>query len=372
MRAPRTLSLYIVREVLQYALLGLAAITVVLVARNLVRVLDEVIGAGFLLSDFLTVLRLLVTMLASYAMPIAFLFGVLLAVGRMAGDVEIVAMRACGVSLFGIVAPIALLGVAISGLHAYLSMQVEPAAQRQLGHALFSMIARGASIVPGQFSMLGGRLVYVQQRDRNQLKGIVLAERSDPHHSLMIFAESGQMDLDEQTRKLTLALDHGEIHVDPPSNPFERYQRISFQHFDYTLDMSPLLGPASVPRAREMTMSELRDVVRRLDAGEVVYGLREADPITYALHLYRRIAAPMSSTLFALVGVPLAMRRTRGARSWGVLLSAAVAFLYYMLQSFSEFFALREWISPALALWLPNAAFALLAAVLLSRARRAA
>ena len=59
MRVPRTLSLYILRGVIQYTLIGLTAITVVLVTRNLVRMLDWLIGAGFVLSDLAAVLQLL-------------------------------------------------------------------------------------------------------------------------------------------------------------------------------------------------------------------------------------------------------------------------------------------------------------------------
>ena len=44
MRWPRTLSLYVAREIFAYTLLGLAAISVVMVTRSLVRVLDELIN----------------------------------------------------------------------------------------------------------------------------------------------------------------------------------------------------------------------------------------------------------------------------------------------------------------------------------------
>jgi lipopolysaccharide export LptBFGC system permease protein LptF len=116
-------------------------------------------------------------------------------------------------------------------------------------------------------------------------------------------------------------------------------------------------------------MDELREVVARVEAGGPTYGLRESEPKAYILHLHRRYAAPLSSTLFALVGVPLGMRRTRGARSFGVLLSAGVAFLYYAIQSLAEYLALSDWLAPAVAPWVPNLVFVALAALLLMRAR---
>ncbi|HEY5656760.1 MAG TPA: hypothetical protein VIY27_03135 [Myxococcota bacterium] len=54
MRAARTLSVYVTREVIPYTLAGLAGITMILVTRNPVRVLDEWIGAGIAFTSYAT------------------------------------------------------------------------------------------------------------------------------------------------------------------------------------------------------------------------------------------------------------------------------------------------------------------------------
>jgi lipopolysaccharide export LptBFGC system permease protein LptF len=64
------------------------------------------------------------------------------------------------------------------------------------------------------------------------------------------------------------------------------------------------------------------------------------------------------------------MSRGRGARAWGVLLSAGLGFLYFALRSFTEYLALEGHAPLTVALWAPNGAYALLAVVLLLRARR--
>ena len=93
MRSPRTLSRYVVREVLVYTLLGLVAITIVMVTQNLFRFIDEMISAGARFADFSAIVGHLAMMLATYTVPIAFLFGVLLAFGRLSADTEITAMQ---------------------------------------------------------------------------------------------------------------------------------------------------------------------------------------------------------------------------------------------------------------------------------------
>lgn len=370
MRAPRTLVSYLVREVMGYTLLGLAAITVVLVTRNLIRALDELVAAGFTLQDLLLVLRLLATMLVIYALPVAFLFGVLLAIGRMAADVEITAMRACGIGLRTLTVPVVMVGLLISGMTLRLSLDAEPAARREMRRALTDMLARGAAIEPGRFRQLGDRLLYVESRDGEQrLHGIVISDRSDPERPFMVFAETGEVKLDPDAGKLRLWLESGDIHVEGARPDEERYQHIAFSRFEYEIDVAAVLGPKRERRAKEMSMEELAFTMRRAARGDTE-GLREDEPLAYALHWHRRIAAPFASTLFGLVAVPLAMRRTRGARSLGVMWCAGLAFLYYAIGSMAEFLCVQGWLSPAVAPWTPNVTFAALGGVLLARARR--
>lgn len=367
----RTVWLYIAREVVLYTLLGLAAITVVMVTRSLVRVLDELIGAGFHLEDFLTVVRLLGTMLFVYALPVSFLFGVLLAIGRMAADVEITAMRACGIGVAGILLPVAVLGTGFSALTLELTLDVEPGARRDMTTAVRRMLVRGATVAAGQFNTVGDRTLYVDEREgANRLRGIVISDRTDPERPFVIFAEEGEMRLDADAGELSLLLERGDLHVEPDSVVDARYQRVSFERFEYTIDMGRMLGPRAYPRAKEMSLEELRDTVERIEAGEPDLLLRD-EPRVYATNLQRRYATPVAPMLFALVGVPLGMRRTRGARSFGVLLCAALAFVYYGLQSFCEFLSTDGVLEPWIALWIPNAAFAALGVALLVRARRA-
>jgi len=369
MRGSRTLTRYIVREVLLYTLLGLVTIGLILLARNLARSLDELIGAGFVLRDLLSLMRLLGISLLLYALPVSFLFGVLLAVARMAGDVEILALRACGLGLRQLLWPVLALGLLFGALTGYLARDVEPAARRELRTLLVSFVARGAGLEPGQFLRFGDVLLYVDGRGGDRLQGVVVSDRRDPERPLIVFASEGRMAL-EPDGSLALALEHGDIHIDASDGSDGRELRISFDRFDYRFDPGEMLGETRW-RAKEMSFAELSDTVARLHKTVWRADLRDA-PIDYEVDRQRRLAAPAAPVLFGLVGLPIGMRRTRGARAWGALWCAGLAFLYYGLQLFTTFLAERTWIGAPAALWLPNLGFALLAAVLLLRARRVA
>jgi lipopolysaccharide export system permease protein len=328
------------------------------------------------------VLWCLVSVLATYAVPVAFLFGVLLAMGRLASNLEITAMHSCGIGLRTLVLPVAFLGLAISCVTGYLTFDVEHRAQRRLRFLVQTMAAEGKLIEPGEFRRVGERVLYAKRRGTDdRLEGVLIADRSDPERPLLIFAEDGELDWDPEHDELRIRLRDGDIHIDPEpeadaaavSEPTrERYQRIAFRTLDYALEADEALGVSlSAYRPREMTAAGLREVIARAEAGDPLAELRRHDPVYYRLHLQRRLALPAAPLLFALVGVPLGFRSTRGGRSWGVLLCALLAFGYYALLTFGQALALEGVISAAAALWLPNAAFAGAAWALLRRARRA-
>lgn len=368
MRGPRTLTRYVAREVVLHTLLGLLVIGVILLVRNLGRALDELLGAGFAAGDLLAILRVLATMLLLYALPVSFLFGVLLAIGRMAGDVEIVALRACGVGVRELARPIAVLSLLIAGLTLVLALDVEPAARREMRALVASLLARGAGLEPGRFQRFGEVLVYVDGRGGERLHGIVVSDRRDPERPLIVFASEGRLAVDP-SGALTLALERGDIHLDAAGRQGEREVRISFERFDYALELAELLGAPGRPRPKELSFRDLRATVARLHDGGREPAPRE-QAIEYELDLQRRLAAPLAPALFALVGLPIGMRRTRGARAWGALWCAGLAFLYYGVQIFFESLAEQGLLSAVAARWLPIVGFAGVAVALLARARR--
>ena len=79
MRSSRTLSIQVAREILGYSLLGFFLIACLLLGQNLMRRLDDMMMLGLTGSEFRAVLACLIPMLTSYALPLAFLFGALVA-----------------------------------------------------------------------------------------------------------------------------------------------------------------------------------------------------------------------------------------------------------------------------------------------------
>lgn len=371
MRISRTASAYLVRQVLGWGAIGLASIALVFVSQNLVRMLDKLLLIGVDAADVATIAQCIALTLLAYMVPIAFLFGVMVAIGRMAGDSEILALRTCGFGLREILLPVLALALVVSGLTAWLLIEVEPRARRELREAVISMTTHGSMIEQGAFKRVGERVVYVRSRDADdRLEGILISDRTNPERPFMVFAESGVFGWDAEHGKASFRLRNGDIHVEPADANDAQYQRIAFDAFEYSFPVKSLIDlETAQTRPKDMTLAELRTTLAKLEAGE---SIRQASrkPIEYRLQIHRRFALPLAPLLFALVGVPLAVRRTRSGRSWGVLLCAGLVGAYYGVLTFSQYLALAGALPPGIALWIPNALCAIAATLLLLRARR--
>lgn len=372
MRYPRTVSLYLLREVGTYTLVGLAAVSLVFIGGNLVRRLADFLLIGVALSDVMVIVRSVVLVTLAYTVPLSFLFGALVGVGRLAADSEIVALRASGIGLRDLVLPVFALGFLVSCLTWYIALEVEHRAKRQIRDVVVSITASGRLIEPRRFKQLGDRMFYVASRDRdNRLEGVFIADQSDPERPLLIFAEEGDFSLDAETHEVRVRLRDGDVHMDGSPGSQPDYYRMSFHVLEYAFQVSlPRADDFSQLRPRDMTMQELRDIVDRARDGESISHLWKEEVEYYEVQIHRRYALPVAPMIFALLAVPLSLRRSRGAHARGAMLCALLALAYYVVLSFSQYVALSGLVPAAVALWWPNGIFAALAAWLLARARR--
>src|SRR5580700_10670173 len=128
----RLLDKYIGREVGSHAILGLAVFTFVFFVPQLVRLMDLVVRhSGGVFTVALIFLCSLTPVLA-FTIPMAVLVGVLIGLGRLSADSEIVAIHACGISLRRLLVPIGLVALGAGFGTLILTFWLSPAAVRTL------------------------------------------------------------------------------------------------------------------------------------------------------------------------------------------------------------------------------------------------
>ncbi len=366
-----TISRYLVVEVAQYTALGLIAATPVVLIPSLFDRAEELLGASMTLADQLEFARCVVPLVIGYALPIAFLFGLMMAIGRLEGDLEVTAMRANGLGSAALILPVALLGAIVSALTAYLIIEMEPRCKRELLALSLRLASRGSLIEEGRFQSFGDRMIFVQKRGADgRLEGVMISDSSSQERSFRVFAETGTFSFDPESGLLRLSLENGDLRIEPAlSDAFEAY-RISFSRFDYDFPALQLgAGPLRY-RIDELGLDALRDAIRRIESGDRGPDLAYRNPLIYSTQIQRMVAIPFSPLLFALVGVSLGLRGAVRSRSRGMLLALGLFGGYYGLFAYAQDVAREGVVAPHLAIWAPNAILLVVGIALIFDARK--
>jgi lipopolysaccharide export system permease protein len=355
----------------QHTALGLMAAAPVILIPNIFDRAEEFWVVGATLADQFELACCIVPLVISYSLPIAFLFGLMMAIGRLGADREITAMRANGLGSVALVAPVCLLAAFISLVTAYLMIELEPRLRRELVSLSLRLASRGGLIEEERFQAFGDRMIFVQKRGAGRrLEGVMISDASNKGRRIQVFAEAGEFSFDPDSGLLRLSLENGDLRMEPdPSDAFEEY-RISFAHFDYDFHALRLgVGPLRY-WVDQLRMEELRDAIRRIESDDRVWELTYRNPLIYATQIQRMFSIPFSPLLFAIVGVSLGLRGVVRSRARGMLLALGLFAGYYGLFVYVQQIAREGMLPPHFAIWAPNAILLVIGIGLIFDARK--
>jgi LPS export ABC transporter permease LptF/LPS export ABC transporter permease LptG len=360
----RILDRYIVKELGPPFAIGVGVFTFFLVIDRIYQLTDLVITKSV---PFALVMPLLLYMLPAFlalTLPMATLVAVLLVCGRLAGDLEVAALKASGVSPLRLFRPFLAAGVAVTLLIAWLTLMVGPwssgAFQRQLFRILQSRASTG--IKERTFSATFNQFViYVDEVSASQvrLKGLLVSDERNPDQSRIIVAREGRLLSDEATRRITLRFLDGSISESDVGDR-RRFRQTYFSLYDMSLPVDSPLTAASKEEKPEKQLP-LRQLIS--DADRLQREGQIASP--YYVEIHKRFALPVAALMFTLVGFPLGIRTHRGGRAVALALSFGIVVSYYILYTSMEGFALRGRLPAGIAVWIPNAILAVVGVAML-------
>jgi LPS export ABC transporter permease LptF/LPS export ABC transporter permease LptG len=379
----RILGRYVFREILAGSFLAIVIATfVIFLQAESTRELFELLvrSKRAAVASELIGLSLLPQLIMS--IPFGVLVGILIGLGRMSGDNEMVAMRSTGISTRLVVTPVlffAFLATLVSGACA---VWLNPLAIRHEYQLMNKVAAEQltANVAPRIFqeqftdpntvlyvndvsSGVGPALwrdIFIADTtppaDRKTARGghptgpiVTLAREAiaipDQAHGRIQLHMS-----DESTHESSMDEDKGEkgVHTMAPSG-------------DTALDQAPPAQQKAKP-TREMMTTELIRYIHASKKGS-------DDWIDGSLELHRRLALPVACMMLAMVGIPLGTSSRRGGRSSGYVWGIFLCFCCYYMAFIALTNAARtsHSLSPALASWIPNAVFGFAGIVLIAR-----
>ncbi|HKD20308.1 MAG TPA: LptF/LptG family permease [Thermoanaerobaculia bacterium] len=356
MPSMRLVSRSVVREIWPPFLLGFAAYTFVLLIRTILFLADFAVRRS---ASFIEVARLVALSLpwiVVLTLPMAFLLGVLIGVGRLSADSEVVALQACGLGPGALLRPAlgaaAVLSLLVFGIYNL----VLPATNAELERSMARVAATSIVnvVAPRTFREPRPGILFFFDRlapDNRTFEGVFLklGDETEPPNRVIV-AKRGVLTLEED--RLWLDLFGSTVHEIDPDDP-SRYRTSRNASQRLLLAGEAVNNPGTkvtIERGiRARTLSELWAAAQSLPRNDPRRRLALTE-------LHKKLAIPFACFAFALVGVPLARSLRRGGRGSGFAISLGILVGYYVLLSSGETWAVEGRIAPALAMWLPNLA----------------
>ena len=336
---------YFLREVLTAWLVVSGVLLVILLANQVVGVLERAAANQYPPGVVLELIGLGALQYLSILLPVGLLLGVVLAFGRLYHDSEMAAALACGARPRSLYLPVALLALLVTAGLAWLTLVLAPQATARVLTLRNEAVRAGQlmPIAPGKFRTFGATnaVVYAEAVARDGTLGNVFLERNRGPVVEVALAQRARhaVTADGLTHILTL-FDGERLEGVPGSAEFR------IVHF------AEHVVPVQVPA--------LHDVVRDLEARPTEALLASPDPAERA-ELHWRLTLPIMCLVLALLAVPLARLRPRQGRYARVWIAVVIFFVYYNLAAAGKTWIVRGTLPEALGLWWTHAAVALLA-----------
>lgn len=268
----KILSRYVLKEHLGPLTFALTALTSLLLLNYIAKQFGNLVGKGIPWSAVAEFFLLSIPFTVALTLPMAVLVATLHAFSRLAAENEITALKASGVSLKRLMAPVLIAAAGVTLFMVIFNDQILPRTNHQLA-VLQSDIAQKKptfalreqvinEVSPGKLFLRANHL----DESSNLMRDVTIYDLSDATRRRTIYADSGNMALARNQSDLLLTLYHGSMQDVPVQNPAQ------LQRLFFNIDLVTVKGVANQFQKstdaqnkgnREMSVCEMQREVRR-------------------------------------------------------------------------------------------------------------
>jgi lipopolysaccharide export system permease protein len=350
----KTLTRYLIFEILPPFFLGLLIFTFVLLIARILKLIELVITRGVPLLQTAKLFSLILPTFLELTVPMAFLLAILLGLGRLSSDQELLAMKASGISPGQLLRPLSWVALVIAIITLLLTLLARPAANAAMKKELYNIAKNrvGTALKEKVFNDdFPNILIYVEEMipPGNTAQGVLIVDKRSRVREEIILGRVALISTDEETHTLGLKLFDGSIYERERNKP--GFSQTRFNIYDFKLDLDELISPVKRKDAgpKEMSLRRLLKIIREKTA-------QGAKAIPERMEFHQRISFGFAPFVFCLLGVSLTLlpRRSRANRSWGFMLCFFWLLTYYVFLSLGKALGDKGVVHPFPALWLPN------------------
>jgi lipopolysaccharide export system permease protein len=398
-RFVKTLYKYLTGQVLAALVLTVAVFAFVVLLLNVLKeVLPLLVSGHAPLLLTAEAVGLLLPFACVYALPMGFITATLLVFGRFSADQELTAVRASGVSLLSLIAPVIALSLLCCGLSAWFNLQLGPLSRATFVSLRYEMLHEiaNAELPEGQMIYdFPGYMFYVGKNRGGNLEDVNIYHlQNETNWDVLIHAARGKLATDRSSNQLILDLTDARM-LDPLEHNISAFGRQT-----WNFDLRTATNRVTKPGISDMTFGQLRQELVYLREMKITPAMnptnshmsfkvpgnvtpeqvkalfadlkrnRDDQMARVRVAMHREIAASFACFGFTLIGIPLGIRVHRRETNIGMMLALVLVAVYYGIAILGESLSARPEFYPHLILWLPNFIFQAVGAALLWRANR--
>ena len=338
---------YLLKQIIFMFLMGVFVFsTIIFASDTFITLIKQISQFGIPFKVAFIMILLNLPSVIVFSIPMGVLLSTVMVLNKLSLSSEITVMRACGIGLNRIAKPIFIFAVIMSLSTFVINESIAPIMTKTSKD--LALWALGQKNIPeGKenyvFKELSNdmsikRLFYVGKCNKKTLYNVTILDNSEPGTIKILQAREGKTSpsgWDVKNGAIYTINDEGRI---KNTTLFDKFL-LSFE-----VDLSRELNKNL---ASEMNFLKLSRYLRTEQ-------LSDEDKRVYTVQLFDKLALPLVTIVFVLIGVPLAVTPPRVRYNRGFLFSILIVFIFYVLRALSVSLGSEGKISPYLAAWLPD------------------
>ncbi len=354
----KKLHLYIIKEFTGSLLFGLVVFSMLLLLDQVFQLVDLFLSKGV---AFFLVMKLFIYILPNImtlAIPMAVLFGVLIAYGRLSEDNEITAMKANCMDYKTLSLPVIVFVCIISFFLLFFNHFWSPVMHKDFRNLYEDILMKRPLVTFSEktITKLGDYQIYANKVNSldNTLSGVNIYKfenekkknddsLQDNQGSWRIAASSASVKVYFTGVQMTLY--NGYWQKANPSN-LNNMIHMTFNSYTFFIPLGNNIRGSS-SSLREMDSFEIVETIKDYKAKQLPYA-------PYTIEFWMRWILAIAPIAFVLIALPIGIMSGKGGKAIGFGMSLGVIFLYYMLLVVAMNLAENGHVEAKFIMWLPN------------------
>jgi lipopolysaccharide export system permease protein len=347
----KTIHRYIFSELLKIFLISIFAMTMILYLDKFLFLAEMIVNRGV---SFIEVVMMMVYISPAFfaiTIPMAVLMASVVTFNQFSVNNEWVAMKSCNWSFIELMKPVLFFSLFTYFIANIVMFWALPWGNQSYKVLVYDIIKNRANIdiQPNVFNRDFKNLILLvkEHHQNSKLKGVFIADTSNPEAPQIITSEKGVIYPNPETLKIQLKLNNGTIHE--LSNDRGDYQTLNFDRYDINLSLpdTERIEKKALIGNKELSVTKIKDRIKDMK----VKGLPTSGP---EVELSKKFSIPFTCLLFAILGAPLGIKSSRSGKSGSFGVTVAVIMIYYIGLILTQNLGRIGKIHAYTSVWIPN------------------